>query len=306
MKRPGMKIAFSTLLVAVTVSTVSGFAEEPPPTNARPALPYPKKIKPVTVCGDIDESQHVELYKGNLGVDTAFVQTNEPSTVQLQWLPQEEMEKKFPGYAFGNVPSVRWCSGTLISDTMVLTAGHCFDVQSDQNSWISPYNPKTTQFLKPSDLATLQVANFKYQINKATGKTRKEDRFPIVKLIEYREGGLDYAIIELSKNGNGDLPSKTYAAASVLTSAPAHKDVIAVIQHPEGDPKKIEAGHVKATSGPWVYYGDIDTHSGSSGSGVRNSAGAVIGVHTNGGCEAIGGANRGVLTSAISAVSKVF
>jgi len=294
--------------VVLAGSSLQDYSTRAYPTDTRPALPFPDRIQPVTVCGDKDESQHVEMYKGELGVTKKYVQTHEPSTVQLQWLDAAAMAKKLPGYSYGNVPAVRWCSGTLISDTQVLTAGHCFDVQRDQNSWISPFKlvGGKSEFLSPEQLATLLVINFRYQVNGDTGAVRQADVYPIVRLVEHRLGGLDYAIIEVGKNAQGQLPSVKYLPAPVLTRPPLDGELIAVLQHPQGDPKKVEAGHVKASAEWAVYYDDVDTWGGSSGSGVRDSAGAVIGVHTNGGCEAIGGANKGVTTAAISAVSGAF
>jgi V8-like Glu-specific endopeptidase len=197
----------------------------------------------------------------------------------------------------------------LISAAQVLTAGHCFDVQQNEYSWVSPFRKAadgTFQFAPPATLATLQVANFHYQIDAATGAPRQADVYPIVKLVEHRDGGLDYAIVELGPNAKSDLPSKSYPPAVVLTRAPVAKETMAVIQHPQGDPKKIEAGHVLIATSDAVYYDDVDTQGGSSGSGVREAGGAVVAVHTNGGCTKTGGANRGVPTAAISAVSKVF
>ena len=190
----------------------------------------------------------------------------------------------------------------------MLTAGHCFDVQQNQNSWISPFKRADgrSEFLSPEQLATLQVVNFRYQINGDTGAVRQADVYPIVRLVEHRLGGLDYAIVEVGRNAQGELPSAKYPPSPVLIRPPLDGEVMAVLQHPQGDPKKIAAGHVKATQASAVYYGDVDTYGGSSGSGVRDSTGAVIGVHTNGGCEAIGGANRGVTTAAISPVSGAF
>lgn len=60
--------------------------------------------------------------------------------------------------------------------------------------------------------------------------------------------------------------------------------MIAIFQHPAGAPKKIEAGTVGDVAGATVYYKDVDTLGGSSGSGIRDKNGILIGVHTSGGC----------------------
>jgi V8-like Glu-specific endopeptidase len=50
-----------------------------------------------------------------------------------------------------------------------------------------------------------------------------------------------------------------------------------------------------------IYYG-IDTSWGSSGAGVLNRLGRLIGIHTNGGCDVIH-ANSGLTLNAVSQVS---
>jgi V8-like Glu-specific endopeptidase len=79
-----------------------------------------------------------------------------------------------------------------------------------------------------------------------------------------------------------------------------------MLQHPQGLPKKVEAGHVLSIIDSGVYYDDLDSSGGSSGSGLRDKDGKVIGVHTNGGCTAGAGANKAVTTIAIAAVSDEF
>jgi V8-like Glu-specific endopeptidase len=52
-------------------------------------------------------------------------------------------------------------------------------------------------------------------------------------------------------------------------------------------------------------YTDIDTQGGSSGSGVLDVKGRVVGVHVLGGCTENGGANEAVSLHSIGKVSKV-
>jgi hypothetical protein len=81
-------------------------------------------------------------------------------------------------------------------------------------------------------------------------------------------------------------------------------DMLAIIGHPNGVPKVIEAGPQTDLHGNQLGYNDIDTLGGSSGSAVLGPAGTIVGVHTNGGCTtgAIGH-NHGVRISSILAAS---
>jgi hypothetical protein len=306
------KSLFVTIGMAVALSAAPLSAEAPalPAVDARPALPFPPGIVPQEICGTTTDFQDVENYDGTLGVTKPYVVTHEPSTVQLQWLGSQAIAEKLPNHSPGNVPGERWCSGTLIAGNRVLTAGHCFDVQDGKWGWISPFtldpNSGDKVFAPPKVLATLQVVNFRYQINGSTGAVRTPSVYPILDLIEYRNGSLDYAIVQLGANAAGDLPSVSFTAANVLTRGPVVQELIGLLQHPQGDPKKVEAGHVLKVDGTKVYYDDVDSLGGSSGSGVRDGSGSVIGVHTNGGCTANGGANRGVTTQAIAGESQVF
>jgi hypothetical protein len=157
---------------------------------------------------------------------------------------------------------------------------------------------------QPDVLATLMKVNFRYQIDAGTMAIREPQvSFPIARLVEHRAGPdqLDYAIFELGPGEDTQLPP--YPSAIVDVRPAAVSEMLGIIQHPQGEPKKIEAGPATAMNGPWILYNDLDTWGGSSGSGIRDKAGEVIGVHTNGGCGPNGGSNRGVSTVAISAVS---
>jgi hypothetical protein len=83
----------------------------------------------------------------------------------------------------------------------------------------------------------------------------------------------DYALIELD-----ELPATT---PTPLTTQPS--DVLAVIQYPRGGPKSIAEGNFAGSCGGQLFYA-VDTVVGSSGAGVLNREGYLLGIHTDGQC----------------------
>ncbi len=105
----------------------------------------------------------------------------------------------------------------------------------------------------------------------------------------------DYALIRLDSNP-GVAPTPFGRASTKL----------AIIQHPEAKPKVIAFGKLSNSSTDRrISYSSLDTLGGSSGSGILNDSGSLVGVHTNGGCSASGGTNMGWAISSIIAASKI-
>ena len=237
-----------------------------------------------TICGTADDSQPVELYDGTLGVPVAFVNAHQSPVGQLQWNDNLASIYTNPG----NVSGVRWCTGTLISNDLFLTAGHCFDQTG--GGWQRPRINGTTNIIPPSEIATNMHVNFNYQVD-PSGNLRTEQSFPVLQLTEYRLGGLDFAIARLGGN-----PGTIFGTTQISTTDAAVGDMTCIIGHPAGQPKRIEAGPVTELSGNLIRYNDIDTLGGNSGSGILRAAdGRIVGVHTNGGCNPdMTGSNFGV------------
>jgi len=131
--------------------------------------------------------------------------------------------------------------------------------------------------------------NFNYQVDPA-GNLQTEQVFAITDLVEDEIGGLDFAIVRLAGQ-----PSQTYGTATVAQGDAEEGDMLCIIGHPAGEPKRIEAGPLTSFLGDYVHYDDIDTLGGNSGSPIYSPSGEIVGVHTNGGCTATaGGTNSGV------------
>ncbi|MBB4080640.1 V8-like Glu-specific endopeptidase [Lewinella aquimaris] len=240
---------------------------------ARSEISYAELLE--SQCGNTDDSQPVEQYDGTLGVTTAFVGQHQRPVGQLQWNTNLATIYTNPG----NVAGVRWCTGTLISNDLFITAGHCFD--QNAGTWQLPRINGTNTVISSAEIASVMHVNFNYQVD-PSNNPRIEQEFPILDLLEYRLGGLDYAIVRLGGN-----PGATFGQTEVSDVDATESEMICIIGHPAGLPKRIEAGPVTDLHGNQIGYNDIDTLGGNSGSGIlQASTGRIVGIHTNGGCTA--------------------
>ena len=104
----------------------------------------------------------------------------------------------------------------------------------------------------------------------------------------------DYGLITLGENPQID-PVR-------LGSRPTRR--LASIQHPRGNEKVIATGVFSHVDAGQLFYSDLDTLVGSSGAGLFNANGWVIGIHTGGDCETTG-TNFGWQAAAIVRASRV-
>jgi V8-like Glu-specific endopeptidase len=255
-----------------------------------------------SICGNRDDTQGVELYDGSLGVTREFVDAHEPRIGQLQWL--EDLHDRFsgPGDSAGDVAGVRWGSGGLIANDLFITAGHCFDQQG--GGWNRPR--RGGRVIESDEIAPLMRVNFNYQVNEETGEIRPGEAFPVEELLEFRLAGLDFAIVRVGPNEAGQLPGETYGTlATAAEDLVAEGAMLCLIQHPNGVPKRIEAGPMLRNTSGQISYDSLDTQGGSSGSPILSDSGELVGVHTNGGCTSFSGFNFGVAIGAIRNASSI-
>lgn len=217
-----------------------------------------------SICGTENNLQHVNDYNGN-EAPLDFVRGRQRAVGAL---------------ARGNDASSRkFCSGTMITEDLFLTASHCIDASVTNDKFVA----------------------FNYE--KAPGATQllEQEHFKVVEVVEDGINRLDYAILRLDGK-----PGLKYGFSPIRAVLPEVQHQLTIIQHPKGQPKQVESGPlVSVSSGAYMAYADLDTEPGSSGSGVLDSQGFLVGVHTNGGCYSGGGANRGVKMTEIIKGSRV-
>ncbi|MFY7929631.1 MAG: trypsin-like serine peptidase [Oligoflexus sp.] len=153
----------------------------------------------------------------------------------------------------------RNCSGTYIGDIgsrrhLFLTAGHCG---------------------RTGQAASVE---FNYEENADGPVVTVNGRF-----IESRSNP-DYALIELEQDpGVSPTPLATEVSSNLT-----------IIQHPAARLKVVAFGlRSGSATGSRIAYSGLDTLGGSSGSGILNERGELVGVHTLGGCSSSGGSNSG-------------
>ena len=166
-----------------------------------------------------------------------------------------------PDQKFANQPYGSFCSGLLIDDDLILTAGHCVDGNT-----------------KVSDLVFL----FNYRMENRNTLARMDLSKDVYRGVKVLDGEFsnrhDYALIQL------DRPATPFHKPHPWVRWNRNARVgeqVAIISHPNGLPVKFSLGSVYDTSDVKFEH-TADTLGGSSGAAVFDSQGYLIGIHTQG------------------------
>lgn len=172
-----------------------------------------------------------------------------------------------PDARFASQPTAADCSGVLIDDDLVLTAGHCFtsDSACERFAFMFDYFFSAPGKFEPTGWGDLYGCRriVKRQITADTNPPR-----------------IDYAIVQLDRTAVGRTP------ATFRTTPLSDGEPLSVLGCVSGLPAKIDSGaHVISSRAPNsdFFLLDSDTFQGSSGSGVFDANAQLLGVLVRGG-----------------------
>lgn len=151
-------------------------------------------------------------------------------------------------------PSTAFCSGFVVGEDLIATAGHCIDSTSCG----------TTAF----------VFGF-HMVDSATVRSvvPTNDVYTCAQVVARAETStLDYAVVRVDRPIVGHSPLEIRRSGSPATGSP-----LTVSGHPAGIPLKVAGGAtVRGNSHPDFFESNLDTYGGNSGSAVINPQTGVV------------------------------
>jgi len=165
---------------------------------------------------------------------------------------------------FFNQPIAASCSGFLVGEDLLVTAGHCVTSARDckSSSWVFNYKMKNETEAN-LDISTDNVYSCSKIISRSLDNQTQND----------------YALIKLDRKAKNITPLKFRTSGKVKK-----KTKLVVIGHPSGLPTKIADGASVRKVNNVFFTANLDTYGGNSGSAVFNIAtGDVEGILVRGG-----------------------
>jgi V8-like Glu-specific endopeptidase len=173
-----------------------------------------------------------------------------------------------PGEKFADQPSGAFCSGTLVGEDIIMTAGHCVTDASKcaDARFVFGYALKSAGEY-PKAVPAGEVYSCQSIIKQDL------DTDPGFFASVFNGGpGPDFALIKLDRKVTGHKPLPIHKKAK-----PAKGDRLFVIGHPVGLPLKVAgSAKVRDASPKYFFKADLDTFGGNSGSAVFNAGTNLI------------------------------
>ncbi|CAM4372435.1 trypsin-like serine protease [Corallococcus sp. ZKHCc1 1396] len=190
------------------------------------------------------------------------IDASNPNNVILDGTTLDEWENLCTDQRFRDDPAPAFCSGTLIDDDLVLTAGHCITNQSECDDTRFVFKFYRTAEGVMETITSADVFSCKSIV--ARKEQDSGDRY------------LDFAIVRLDRSA---APRFTPAPVRPGNTALAVGTNVAVIGSGSGIPFKIDSGgSVRENNASFLDYfiATTDTFAGNSGSGVYETTNNTV------------------------------
>ena len=196
-------------------------------------------------------------------VDSSQVRIGGGGAVQLFGVPLGDALQLCPGEPFESQPAVAFCSGTLVDDDIIVTAGHCL---ADERGC------RATRF----------VFDFFYEAEGRLATIDGDDVYGCGELlVTHNDGNLDFAFARLDRPVVNRMPARVRSEDLALPQGAP----VTLVGFPGGVPVKIDGGgHVidpRAFRRDW-FQATMDAFGGNSGSGVFDADGRIAGILSRG------------------------
>ena len=150
------------------------------------------------------------------------------------------------------------CSGFLVGPDLIVTAGHCVEIENFCENYRWVFDFKVDQTSK-----------------RAGVDVKEENIYKCKRVISHKLSmilGLDYGLIQLDRKVLGRAPLKIENDLKVKDN-----QALVVIGNPSGLPTKVAGGaNVRNNSHPNFFNANLDTFQGNSGSAVFNASTGVV------------------------------
>lgn len=201
-------------------------------------------------------SMHVELARSTAAmIKTTSVVKQGGGLSQVRG-PSLEDRGMCPTERFIKQSTAANCSGFIVSDKYLVTAGHCIKTQADCDSysWVFDYKvDHATQAMVVVEDASVYTC--KKILDRSLESTSMND----------------YAVIELDRSVANRRPLQFRTSGQIAVG-----EEILVIGHPTGLPTKIaDKAFVRSLQGKY-FVANLDTYGGNSGSAVFNAKTGMI------------------------------
>jgi hypothetical protein len=194
-------------------------------------------------------------------IESQHLRLSDPDDVGIRAAPLRAWDSYCEGTPFLDQPTAATCSGVLIDDDLLLTAGHCLERVASCGDYFYVFG-----YLYPED--------------GVLGRITRQEVFSCrrIAVLEVSppdsEEQLDFAVVQLDRVvGPAQLP------APVSASARFPGEALTVIGFPSGLPAKLDAGAVVADARAAAFDRftlTSDTFGASSGSGVYSAGSAEL------------------------------